>query len=232
MRRPSFVVCFVSAATASRTNSRLTSTQHELELEMGYRPICDFWWLARAKLKPHADGTPRRYYGAYLGGFPERARVVLGASVNDPVLHVCGGMARFYPYAGGFGRYDRTLDLAPETEPDYLQDARDPFPIADSLNWRAMLIDPPYTRVDAREYSPGEENYPEPNVLVRNALNALPVGGRVGLIHYVIPAQPCLSTPRCESGKCRCVKFVFVAAVGCGFNNRIRAFSVFEKLRE
>ena len=41
---------------------------------MSYRPITDFWFLARAKLK-----GGKKYYGAYLGGFPERARVLLGA---------------------------------------------------------------------------------------------------------------------------------------------------------
>src|SRR5882757_1099547 len=90
---------------------------------MSYRPITDLWFLARAKLK---DG--KKYYGAYLGGFPERARVLLGASIHDPVLHVCGGMAKFYPYKGGFGPNDQTLDIDPATEPDFLQDARDPFP--------------------------------------------------------------------------------------------------------
>lgn len=186
---------------------------------MSYRPICDLWWLARAKLK-----GGRKYYGAYLGGFPERARVVLGAWINDPVLHVCGGMARFYPYAGGFGPYDRTLDLAPETEPDYLQDARDRFP--DLRNeteepWRAILIDPPYSEADAANYTPGAEKYPSPNVLVKNALDVLPVGGRVGIIHFVVPAN---QKPR--------AKFIASIGVCCGFNNRIRAFSVFEKTAE
>ena len=47
---------------------------------------------------------------------------------------------------------------------------------------------------------------------------ALPVGGRAGLIHYQLPAKPTDAR--------------FVAAVGvlCGFNNRIRVYSVFEKL--
>jgi hypothetical protein len=188
---------------------------------VGYRPICDFWFLARAKLK-----GGRKYYGAYLGGFPERARVLLGAKIDEPVLHVCGGMAKFYPYEGGFGPNDCTLDLAPETEPDYLQDARDPYPCdlrpeTDYRFWRAVLIDSPYSKPDARHYAPGEEKYPEPNVLVRNALDVLPIGGRVGIIHYMLPAN---QKPRAK----------FVAAVGvcCGFNNRIRVFSVFEKLRE
>src|SRR3990167_7927493 len=76
------------------------------EATMSYRPITDTWFLARAKLK---DG--KKYYGAYLGGFPERARALLGAMIDEPVLHVCGGMAKQYPYKGGFGVNDKTLDL-------------------------------------------------------------------------------------------------------------------------
>lgn len=178
---------------------------------MGYRPITDIWFLTRAKLK---DG--RKYYGAYLGGFPERARWLLGASINDPVLHICGGMARYYPYKGGFGENDKTMDLDPITKPDFLQDARDPFPVD---SWRAILIDPPYSESDADHYGPGREKYPKPNILIKNALSVLRAGGRVGLIHYTLPAQP------------KDAKFIAAIGIICGFNNRIRCFSVFEKLQ-
>ncbi len=179
-----------------------------------YRPICDVWFLARAKLK-----GGRKFYGAYLGGFPERARVLIGASINDPVLHVCGGMAKHYPYAGGFGPNDKTLDLDPATEPDYLQDARDELPDCpgESVWWRHLLIDPPYSEVDAEKYAPGRDKYPTPNALLRQAMAALEIGGRVGLIHYQLPACP------------KNAKFVAAIGVLCGFNNRIRCFSVFER---
>lgn len=188
---------------------------------MSYRPITDVWFLARAKLK---DG--RKYYGAYLGGFPERARILLGASVDDPVLHVCGGMARYYPYHGGYGRNDKTLDIDPATEPDYLQDARDPFPSAYELAghpsmdkpWRAILIDPPYSEADAANYACGSSVYPKPNELVKNALEVMDKGGRVGILHYGLPAQP------------KDAKFVAAVGILCGFNNRGRWFSVFQKL--
>lgn len=177
---------------------------------MTYRPITDVWFLARAKLK---GGV--KYYGAYLGGFPERARALLGVQLADPVLHVCGGMARRYPYAGGFGPNDKTLDLAPATQPDFLSDARDPYP----SDFAAILADPPYSELDAKEYAPGASVYPAPNMILRRAFDALPVGGRVGIIHYILPAAPKPSR--------------FVAAVGvmCGFNNRIRVFSVFERIQ-
>jgi len=54
---------------------------------MTKRPIMDMWALARPKLK---DGL--KYYGAYPAGFLQRARDLIGCSLNDSVLHVCSGM--------------------------------------------------------------------------------------------------------------------------------------------
>jgi hypothetical protein len=190
---------------------------------MTYRPITDVWFLARAKLK-----GGRKFYGAYLGGFPERARALLGVQLHDPVLHVCGGLARFYPYRGGFGPNDQTLDLDIDTAPDFLRDARLAFPTGpagahphDEHNtFRAYLIDPPYSEADAERYPPGAAAYPSPAKLVQNGIDALPVGGRVGLIHYALPRQPKPS------------KFIAAVAVYCGFNNRVRSFSVFERTED
>lgn len=178
---------------------------------VSYRPICDVWWLARAKLT-----GGHKYYGAYLGGFPERARALLGVSIDDPVLHVCGGMARHYPYAGGFGLNDKTLDLDPLTEPDYLQDVRLPLP----TGFKAMLADPPYSAEDAKHYRVGEASYPTPNQVMQAMLDSLLPGQRAGMIHYMIPGQP------------KRTKFIASIGVCCGFNNRIRAFTVFEKLAQ
>lgn len=188
---------------------------------MSYRPITDMWFLARAKLK-----GGEKYYGAYLGGFPERARALLGCSIKDPVLHVCGGKAKLYPYKRGFGRNDKTLDLDADLNPDFVSDARLPFPVpndvytakpCDPILWSGILIDPPYSIEDAAKYRAGSDAYPQPNLLLKNAFEVLPFGGRVGIIHYILPSPPKNS--------------VFVAAVGvlCGFNNRIRIYSVFEK---
>ena len=180
------------------------------------------WFLARAKLK-----GGKKYYGAYLGGFPERARALLGCKLDDPVLHVCGGMARDYPYKRGFGPNDKTLDLDPETTPDFLQDAREPFPMCPSSNqmvqsptdkpWSGILMDPPYSEQDALHYNVGASVYPSPNLLIKNAFQVLPVGGRVGIIHYILPKAPKNSI------------FVACAGIVCGFNNRIRVYGVFEK---
>lgn len=151
---------------------------------MGYRPITDMWMLTRPKLR---GGV--RYYGAYLGDFPERSRVLLGASIYEP-----------------------------STQPDFLQDARNPLPLNDGKSWRAVLIDPPYSPDDAAHYELGADVYPSPYELVTNALRVVDIGGKVGIIHYSLPKKP------------KNTKFIACVGIVCGFGNRIRVFSVFERL--
>lgn len=177
---------------------------------MSYRPITDFWILARAKLT-----GGRKYYGAYLGGFPERARALLGVTIHQPVLHVCGGMARHYPYRGGFGLNDKTLDMDPVVKPDFLQDARDAWP----KGFDAYLLDPPYSEEDAAKYNVGAKSYPKPNELLRRAGEVLAHGQRVGIIHYMVPSP-------------KQMRFVAAVAIMCGFNNRVRVYSVFEQQKQ
>lgn len=176
-----------------------------------YRPITDLWILGRPKVP---------YYGAYPSGFLERARVLLSARRFEPVLHVCGGHAKRYPQWSKLCPHDRTLDLDPTTSPDYVQDARSPLPLTPHGNgWPAILCDPPYTESDAAHYQPGEASFPAPNQLLKNALAVVRVGGRVGMIHYVWPQPP-------RAG----VKCVACIAVIVGYNNRMRCFSVYERL--
>lgn len=195
---------------------------------MSYRPITDTWILARAKLT-HGQ----KYYGAYLGGFPERARILLGVTLNDPVLHVCGGKSRFYPYKRGFGPNDKTIDLDRSLQPDFVGDVRDPLPLnpwtrckcleplcANHFQepWHAILADPPYSEKDAESYAPGSDKYPNPNALVRNCINSVRVGGRVGFLHYLWPGLP------------KNAMEVAIIAVKCGRNGRARQLTVLERL--
>lgn len=176
---------------------------------MSYRPITDTWILARSKVP---------YYGAYPSGFLGRARALLGVSGTDSVLHICGGRVRDYPYSG-FGPNDRTLDLDPALEPDFVQDARDAYP-AGPVNglWPAILIDRPYSAQDAAHYVPGADTLPDLNDLLKRALKAVPVGDKVGTLDYLWP----------HPGKIG--KEVAVVGVGTGRNNRARWFCVFERL--
>lgn len=175
-----------------------------------YRPICDVWILARSKVK---------YYGAYPSGFLHRARALLGVTPSDAVLHVCAGRVRDYPFAG-FGKFDKTLDLDPDTKPDYVHDARIALPWKNEMNfepWPAVLIDRPYSADDAARYAPGATALPSLNLLLKNALGVVPVGGRVGCLDYVWPQPPKFGTE------------VAVIAVGTGRNNRARWFTVFQR---
>jgi hypothetical protein len=178
---------------------------------MSYRPITDVWILARSKTK---------YYGAYPAGFLGRARDLLGVVIDDPVLHVCGGRVRDYPYRG-FGRNDYTLDLDPDLQPDFLQDARDDLPkcplVADG-KWPAILIDRPYTEIDAAHYEPGPDKLPDLNGLLKRSLGAVRLGGKVGTLDYLWP----------HPGKLG--KETAVIGVGTGRNGRARWYCVFEKL--
>jgi hypothetical protein len=168
------------------------------------------WILARPKVP---------YYGAYPNGFLERALALLGG-VNASTLHVCGGHAKKYPNARLMAN-GWTLDLDRATEPDFHHDAREPLPLRGSENepWDAILCDPPYTPQDAAKYAPGADLLPPPNLLLKRALAAVDVGGRVGMLHYVLPQPPKIG-----------VKFIACIGVIVGFNNRMRVFSVFERL--
>lgn len=186
-----------------------------------YRPITDFWLLGRAK---RANGIKR--YGGYLAGFPERARNLLGVTLEDPVLHACGGLARNYPFRGGFGPNDRTLDLDPDVQPDFLQDAREEWPTCNlggrlGCEWPAVLIDPPYSPEDAERYPAGAAKYPTPHQLLTRAVEVLRPGGRVGIIHYLWPNPVKGLVP----------KEVAAVCVTTGRNARARHFVVFEKER-
>jgi hypothetical protein len=175
---------------------------------MNYRPITDVWILARAKVN---------YYGAYPSGFLERARALLGVTEQEAVLHVCGGKAREYPYRG-FGSHDQTLDMDPALMPDFCQDARQPLPLNDGAWWNAVLIDRPYTAEDAAHYVPGADKLPGLDLLLRNALNVVRPGGCVGVLDYLVPRPPKKSA-----------RFVACIAVWCGYNNRVRVYSVFRR---
>jgi hypothetical protein len=186
-------------------------TQATKGTSMSYRPICDTWILARSKVK---------FYGAFPAGFLHRARHMVSAHINDPVLFVCGGKVREYTYRG-FGPNDKTLDLDPACNPDFLQDARDPLPVPFNGNveslWKAVIIDRPYTPEDADHYVPGRDKLPTANQLVKNAIAVVPIGGKVGILDYVWPRGPKNSIEQA------------VITVTTGRDNRARFFVVFER---
>lgn len=184
---------------------------------MSYRPITDLWMLARSKVD---------YYGAYPAGFLERAKPLIGCCGG--VLHCCGGHAKQYPYDKNFLGYcddDTTMDIDPETKPDILGDATDPETWAGRF-WNGVIIDPPYTEADAANYR--IPNFPQPNPLLKIALERVPLGGMVGMLHYIIP-QPPKKKDQATGEMIQLAKFIACVGVMTGYNNRMRAFSVFQR---
>ena len=155
-----------------------------------YRPLTDTWILAR---------TQERYYGAYPGGFLWRAKVLMPGEM----CHLCSGTIQ-----GDF-----TVDINPDMLPDLEADARDTGLPDESFD--AVLLDPPYTPEDAKVY--GFE-YPEPRDLMAEAWRLVRPGGRVGMLHYIVPRKPHKDA-----------RLLAVVGVMVGFGNRIRVLTVFEK---
>jgi len=180
---------------------------------MTYRPITDIWILARPKVK---------YYGAYPSGFLERARALLGVTTDDAVLHVCSGKVRDYPFRG-LGPNDVTIDIDPDTKPDYVHDCRYSLPQREG-GWPAILADPPYSAEDADHYTAGASKLPIAPALLANCLLHVRPGGRVGILHYQWPRPP----EKVGHYRIKCVALVGVIA---GYGNNLRAFSVFEKVK-
>lgn len=206
-----------------------------------FRPICDTWLLGRPKVK---------YYGAFPSGFVERARALLGIGYLDPLLHVCSGRVRDYPFRG-VGPKDRTVDADPELAPDFCMDVRrlgvapgDLFPLEDwragsrevltvrddvqpspaelELElWPAVLADPPYSASDAEHYRVGSKFLPPRADLLRRCLSIVRPGGRVGFLDVIAPRPP-------KAG----VRLVALVSVFHGYGNQMRVFSVYERLTE
>lgn len=180
---------------------------------MSYRPITDVWILARPKVK---------FYGAYPNGFLERALPMIGASDQDRVLHLCGGRVKNYPNKR-LVRNAVTVDSDPGTQPDFVADlSREHWEGETSVrlvdtDWPAVLIDPPYTTEDHAKYSAGAD-LPTANHLLRVGLELVKPGGKVGVLHYVWPQPP------------KTARSIACIGVIAGFNNRMRCFSVFERI--
>lgn len=195
---------------------------------MNYRPITDFWILGRCK---------HGYFGGYPAGFLERARILLNATLNEPIAHIPGGKAHKYNgnYGGvtlnGFGNYDWTIDIDPSCSPDIIFDVRN----IENLNFnnlpkskrtgkqlkkpKAILIDRPYDENMASNYNFGPEYLPNINKLSKDCILKLDPGQKIGILDWKFPKiDP-------EIGK-----LIATIAVSLGFNSTIRQFTVFEKL--
>jgi hypothetical protein len=149
------------------------------------------------------------------GGFPSRflidvAYPTLGVTDPAQVLHICSGSVRA-PF---------TVDRRASARPAVVADARAlPFR-AGSFQW--AIADPPYSREWARTlYGISARQYPTPGGIVEEALRVLCPGGRVGLLHYMVPPYSTTSA-----------RLLGVWGITIGPGSTIRAWSVLEKLAE
>jgi len=155
---------------------------------------------------------------------------MIGCDDEDRVLHVCSGRVKEYPYKV-FGKYDLTMDLDPGLEPDFLWDASKPYPgipipIPKECNCgykpipfiKGVLADPAYTKEFSTHYAPGESKFVSADTIVKNSIEILPVGGRVGILSLHWPRYPKKQARQ-----------VAVIAVYVGNGNLGRTFAVYEK---
>lgn len=145
--------------------------------------------------------------GAYPKGFLAWAYQLLGVSNPAGVLHLCSGGLR-----GGV-----TVDIRPEMKPAVVADVRK-LPFADAA-FDFVLADPPYSpEWNALLYGLPKRTYPSPMAILREAGRVTRAGGRLGILHYIVP-QHAAATWR----------LVGVWGVTFSVGQRIRAFTVYER---
>lgn len=143
--------------------------------------------------------------GGYPARFLEHAYKTLGVTDPARVLHLC---------AGGV-RSGVTVDIRIETGPRVVADCRRlPFAAA-TFDW--VMADPPYAASYAEQLYGTGSVYPRPGHILRESARVLRPGGRVGLLHYIVP--------RAKYGLQR----IGTWGVFVGPDMAIRAWSVYEK---
>lgn len=144
------------------------------------------------------------------GGYPKRflalAFETLGVTDPEKVLHLCSGSMR-----SGV-----TLDLRPECRPRVVADCRQAPFLGESFDF--IMADPPYAEDYAENLYGTGKQYPKPGQILREAARLLRPGGRVGLLHFLVPVIR------------RPLKFVGIWGITLGSGYAIRAWSVLEKV--
>lgn len=143
--------------------------------------------------------------GGYPKGFVEWALAEMGCSRLGDVLHLCSGSMLT----------GVRVDIRPEVSPDIVADCRAvPFP-AESFDW--IMADPPYAQDYARNLYDTEVSYPKPGEILTEAARLLRPGGRVGLLHFIVPM---VRRPLH-------IRAVYGVTTGCGY--AIRAWTLMQR---
>ena len=113
--------------------------------------------------------------GGYPHGFLRRAYSLLGVDDPSKVLHVCSGSMRI-----GI-RVDIRVSVCPSLVAHALH-----LPYRDNA-FRWVMADPPYSAEYAQNLYGTGQDYPSPHALVEECLRVACVGGRVGVMHHMVP---------------------------------------------
>lgn len=157
------------------------------------------------------DFTPAAVWGAYPQRFAAWAIAQLRCR-PDRVLHVCSGALTRADVAGGL-----RVDLRAAAAPDLRADGR-ALPFRDGA-FDGVMIDPPYS-VEYAASLYGTE-YPRPSHLLKEADRVLCAGGRVGILHFLVPSNAGTR-----------LQFERVHGITQGLGYRIRAYTVFLKRQD
>lgn len=144
--------------------------------------------------------------GGYPKGFVEWALETMGCHDPSALLHLCSGSMRT----------GVRVDIRPEMNPDIVADCRD-VPLADG-SFDFVLADPPYAEDYARNLYGTERYYPKPGQILKEAARLLRVGGKVGLLHFIVPVTR------------KPLKIRGVYGITSGNGNAIRAWTLLEKV--
>lgn len=164
-----------------------------------------------APLKPPAlwgarecEQFPEPVGGQYPKGFLDLLARALRASRNR-IVHVCSGSL---PPGEGL-----RVDIRPAAAPDVLADGR-ALPFPDNC-FDAVALDPPYS-VEYAQNLYGVE-YPRPSRLIAEAARVVRPGGRVSMLHFLVPAFPPI------------LEYETTIGVTTGVGYRIRGLTVWRK---
>jgi len=165
-----------------------------------------YTWPGGGRRRPIAWSDEPVIFGAYPVGFERhilRQRLLGDVGAGD-VLHVCSGGVDA-PW---------TVDVRLEVRPRVVASAA-ALPFRDA-SFRAVLIDPPYNEAYARQLY-RVAGLPTLKAMLDEAVRVLEPGGRVGILHFVVPMRPAGARRVMVRGIC----------TGPGF--QIRALTIYEK---
>ncbi len=168
-----------------------------------------YTWPGGGRRRPITWSSDPVIFGAYPVGFQRHImrNQLLGAVSADDVLHVCSG--------GVSAKW--TVDVRHEVGPRVVASAAAlPFR---ANSFKAVLIDPPYNEAYAQQLY-RVSRLPTLKAMLDEAIRVLVAGGRVGLLHFVVPQHP-------DGGR-----RVLVRGISTGPGFQIRALTVFEKSQD